>query len=201
MKDLDRLINALVQEAESIDLTYSSTHDHRASNYSSSKTSTTPSSAQQTNRVFEDQLGSTVASNHSRSRNEYIRREPDFSNIPQFETLNSRRAQPEDSFYQYQTIDSSPVGRMSRSISHQPHSASPFLNHSRNDSQDFSRDLQRDLSYDAMLSEVRGGARLRSQSADGSRESERGENPDEWLARQMKKLKQKKATTTTRYCI
>jgi len=200
MKDLDRLINALVQEAESIDLTYSSIPDSSRSNnlYNSSSKGLFTSS----------DSGRTLSQTHrtestNRSTREY--RRPDFyeqSTIPNIDQLDSSRNKPnfdEDlSGHQLFQQPSEPnsseggAGRIPRSISHQPNSSSSSFTQYNNSRQN-QRNIEQNQSY-----ERSGPRRMRSQSADGQRDSDRNENPDEWLARQMMKLQQKRASTTTR---
>lgn len=187
MKDLDRLISALVQEAESIDIPYHARQDSLPFSYTSpqSITSQTEKRRQQSQQTSY----SAVDSHQPLYTSSYVATPTTSSPYETRDTQNHRGYQSS----MEQQIPQS-VGGLSRSISHQPPSTS-FNNYEQR-SQPVSRIMHESLSSNSFNVHGNGSGvrRMRSQSADGRRDYERDEDPDEWLARQMQRLQEKKAT-------
>jgi len=187
MKDLDRLISALVQEAESIDIPYHARQDSLPFSYTSPQSIT----SQTEKRLQQSQQSSyrTVDSRQPVYSPSYTASPADH-----YGTRDTHNQRDYQSSLEQQIINPQPVGSLSRSISHQPASAS-FNNYEQR-SQPVSRIMHESLSSNSfnVHGNGTGARRMRSQSADGQRDYERDEDPDEWLARQMQRLQEKKAS-------
>ncbi|XP_021964802.1 tensin homolog isoform X4 [Folsomia candida] len=225
MKDLDQLISALVEEADSIDAP-----NHRHNHHHNETTSNIPYHARQDSLPFSytspqsitlqsekiynqsQQQRSyststpTAAVDSGRHINHYsvsspspLYATPTPSSRNDYYSSASRGGRYESDIHAPQPLASVPMSTgLSRSISHQP----SYPNYGR--SQPSSSQMVASMSSSNSFNYGGGGGtgngngvrRNRSQSADGRRDFERGgdENADEWLARQQRKLREKKAS-------
>lgn len=246
MKDLDRLLNALVQEAESIDIPYHARQDSLPFSYTA-PSGPPPSSAPPGSKRSPYQGGisgsryvsaGTSSSSHSfhpqQSQSQYGVSAPISTpsgggsryrgiehsvSTPGARLSSSASGQSYQQVPQYyhqsaleeQIVNPEPVGSYSRTATRQP--SYPGSNNSpagggtrigaRSSEQGYR--VRPSLSSTSFNTSSYGNGstgigtttttrRLRSQSADGRRDSERDEDADEWLARQMQKLQEKRAS-------
>lgn len=252
MKDLDRLLNALVQEAESIDIPYHARQDSLPFSYTappgpapssappsskrspyggslggnSSSSRYAPPGTSSTFHHHQSQYGSSAPINAPSSSGagggryrglEHSISTPGGTRLSSSVSSHSYQQQVPQ-YYHHQSalegqiVNPEPINSYSRSVSrHQ--SLSGSNNAAAAAAQRIgarSSDHQQGYRVRPSLSSTSfnatsygngttGGSstttrRLRSQSADGRRESERDEDADEWLARQMKRLQEKRAS-------